>query len=717
MKKTAKIISILLTTAVAMNISFAAVASDDILYANGYGLGHSGAVRAFRYQHDPRLNRKALEDIVVDPDAVYGFSPSPTGSLAAYAEYDWTDTEAVEAFRQNRIAYLQSYSKMYDILDEMTAEGKSIEEIARAVSGKRNELRLAAYEGDPEGLATVKARNLETYGHEDGPTADEMFEKYGSWERVIEKAFSHNPGMDACVGIYDDYYKYYISFDYIEDERTAAASREYAVAAFMDAVSSYELSDTDALFAFSDAEDISEIYATELAQAVRYGIIKGYEDGSLRPKSTICRVEALAILDRILPEKEAVREAIKFTDVPEWAKSSIDSLSAAGIVEGYGGGILGAYDLLTAEQVMLLTERIANQVTAIYLGVENYGAEETNKDNKNNFRYRFSIDGKETVLSVDNGKADADGKYAYPIQNLLKEGYSYKLKISDNTVISAEEIIDNAEEFTPVVSGVPGEKTLLNFLKTAMEPVGTTLYIYGGGWDWQDVGSSVEARTIGVSPDWVRFFNSQDENYTYKEKDGDKEKANPKTSYYPYGEYNEYYYAGLDCSGYVGWVLYNTFETEDLQEGYVMGSTGTTKKLAARGFGEWTQTITEMKPGEMMSMNGHVWISLGTCADGSTLILHSTPSKSRTNQPGGGVQLSAIGESADCEAYKLADEYMSKYYPKWYSRYSIYLCSPDVYFKFTGENAGKFTWSTDVLADSESIRNMTPKQVLETLFK
>ena len=84
----------------------------------------------------------------------------------------------------------------------------------------------------------------------------------------------------------------------------------------------------------------------------------------MRPKSTICRVEALAILDRMLPEKETVRDAIAFSDVPKWAQASIDNLSAAGIVEGYGDGTLGAYDDLTIEQIMLLTERIANQVTA-----------------------------------------------------------------------------------------------------------------------------------------------------------------------------------------------------------------------------------------------------------------------------------------------------------------------------------------------------------------
>ena len=96
-----------------------------------------------------------------------------------------------------------------------------------------------------------------------------------------------------------------------------------------------------------------------------------------------------------------------------------------------------------------------------------------------------------------------------------------------------------------------------------MEPVGTTLYIYGGGWDWQDVGSSLQARTIGVSSDWVRFFVEQDENFTFKSKDGNEDNSDPSNSYYPYGGYNEYYYAGLDCSGFLGWALYNTLETED----------------------------------------------------------------------------------------------------------------------------------------------------------
>lgn len=165
----------------------------------------------FAYEHDPHGNPEAMKDIIVNPEAVYGFSPDPNSTrLGTYAQYDWTDPNAVAKAKEDRIAYHKSLDSMTDILYKMRDEGASTEEMARAVSAERNRLRLAAYQDDPEGLAKVKKSNLETYGHEDGPTPDEMYEKYGSWETVIQKAFSANLGMDACCGLYDEYYPLYI---------------------------------------------------------------------------------------------------------------------------------------------------------------------------------------------------------------------------------------------------------------------------------------------------------------------------------------------------------------------------------------------------------------------------------------------------------------------------------------------------------------------------
>lgn len=165
----------------------------------------------FHYIHDPRDNPSAMKDIIVNPDAVYGFSPNPDSTrLGEYAdEIDWTDPKQVAEAREQRKEYLDSMSGLYRMIEDMLGQAKSVEEIARAVSKRRNELRLEAYKDDPEGLETVKKSNLETYGHEEGPDADELYDKYGSWQTVLEKALSTNAGMDACLGFYDDNYDTY----------------------------------------------------------------------------------------------------------------------------------------------------------------------------------------------------------------------------------------------------------------------------------------------------------------------------------------------------------------------------------------------------------------------------------------------------------------------------------------------------------------------------
>lgn len=168
-------------------------------YASGY------------YTHDPMLNPKAAADIIVDTHAVYGYSPNPDSTrLGVYAQYDWSDKVFVAEMKQQREEYHESIKELYQTKATMESEGKSIEEIARAVSIRRNEIRMEAYKDDPEGLDKLKESNLATFGNENGGTPDYFYAKYGSWETVIEKAFSTNAGADACLGLYDKYYDTYI---------------------------------------------------------------------------------------------------------------------------------------------------------------------------------------------------------------------------------------------------------------------------------------------------------------------------------------------------------------------------------------------------------------------------------------------------------------------------------------------------------------------------
>jgi hypothetical protein len=185
------------------------------------------------------------------------------------------------------------------------------------------------------------------------------------------------------------------------------------------------------------------------------------------------------------------------------------------------------------------------------------------------------------------------------------------------------------------------------------------------------------------------------------------------------GSYFFYYFAGLDCSGYVGWVLYNTLHAESGLDSYVMSSTKMASTFAGKGWGTFDTSPKDLRPGDIVSIRGHVWVCLGRCEDGSMVIAHSTPSDSRDGQPGGGVQLTALGESRNCQAYALTDRYMSRYFPTWYQRYSATLKSYASYTDFAAEPTGRFSWNLiegGVLTDPDGIADMTADRVLALLF-
>lgn len=423
----------------------------------------------------------------------------------------------------------------------------------------------------------------------------------------------------------------------------------------------------------------------------------------------------------------------------------------------------------------------AGNETYVYLGVKDYGTVEA--DSKPDFVHRFYANGEEVQYTI----ASSDNKYA--VQNKLQEGYVYDLSTQGSVVTDANlaaakaegkiesatassvtvggktydianvyEITNNtagkatvtaktaadltagatvkvygdtafltfvAEDYTAPVSGTPGERTLKNYLQTAMNPVGTALYVYGDSWDWQDVNSSNQALTIGLPHSWIDFFQQQDANYTYKNS------ADPAHSYYPHNSWNQYYYAGVDCSAYIGWTVYNVMHTQNSvntdNDGYVMSAVKMAKTFADKGWGTWTRDIKSFKPGDIFSMSGHVWTVLGVCDDGSIVFLHSTPSDSKAGQ-GGGVQLSALNPNSDddknCEAYKLVTKYMTKYYPEWSERYDAVLRSyisyatPATGTKYKETWSGNFSWNLDGtgLTDPDGYADMSAAEILADLF-
>ncbi len=234
--------------------------------------------------------------------------------------------------------------------------------------------------------------------------------------------------------------------------------------------------------------------------------------------------------------------------------------------------------------------------------------------------------------------------------------------------------------------------TIKNLLKVALQPVGSTMYVWGGGWNVTQNGGDISARTIGVSPQWKAYFNQQTAAYDYT-----KTRFQAKN--------------GLDCSGYIGWVIYNTFNKVSGQAGYVMLAQVQARNFASYGWGSYTGAgaVRDFKAGDIMSTSGgHVYIVVGQCADGSVVLLHSSPS---------GVMISGTstrGGRSNSKAVKLARKYMQTYYPHWYAKYPKVERNAS-YVK----NYSQMRWylTDNIMSDPEGYTNKNAAQVLKDLFQ
>ena len=232
--------------------------------------------------------------------------------------------------------------------------------------------------------------------------------------------------------------------------------------------------------------------------------------------------------------------------------------------------------------------------------------------------------------------------------------------------------------------------SLYQFLQIAMQPVGRTMYIWGGGWNEEDTAAGVEAISIGVSPRWRSYFAGQTTDYDYT-----------LTRYQIHD--------GLDCSGYVGWSLYNFWHSVDGGPGYVMKAKDMAKSFAGRGWGSYTPAgqVKDYQAGDIMSGPGHVYIVIGACADGSVLLTHATPP---------GVQLSGTVSAAGSqksEAAALAADYMRRYYLEWYQKFGTRVLPAEFLRQYA-----QMRWAVGQLGieDEERLRNKSAAEVMRLLF-
>ena len=249
--------------------------------------------------------------------------------------------------------------------------------------------------------------------------------------------------------------------------------------------------------------------------------------------------------------------------------------------------------------------------------------------------------------------------------------------------ITSENKVDNETNLLPSSD----ERTIKNFLLGALQPVGNTLYVWGGGHDEDD------ATRKGVNPGWELFYNSQSGSYDYN-------------------NYRFAYGKGLDCSGFVGWSIYQIMQKQSGGTNYTTLAESVASANASRGFGTlYNQSALsssgyKFTAGDLGCTAGHTWIVLGQCSDGSLVIVHATPpcvQIAGTPTPDG---------SYTSEAIALAQQYMRTYYGGTVSKFGLKSSTGSQYIK----GCNIMRWNSNTLSDPEGYRNMSAEQILADLF-
>lgn len=150
-----------------------------------------------------------LRDAIEDPNAVYGYRPREDGSLASFTNGKWDDPIAVAGYRQDRIAYHnRNEGTAQQIVSNMTAEGASLEDIARAVNEYRNKSRINAYIDSNGNIKNIDGYNAALVRVEKN-SYENLIQRGKTPEQIIKSATKGNPAMDACTGLYDEYFDTY----------------------------------------------------------------------------------------------------------------------------------------------------------------------------------------------------------------------------------------------------------------------------------------------------------------------------------------------------------------------------------------------------------------------------------------------------------------------------------------------------------------------------
>lgn len=108
---------------------------------------------------------------------------------------------------------------------------------------------------------------------------------------------------------------------------------------------------------FSDVPSYEWYYDT-VNNAVKSGLVSGYEDNTFQPQKNISRFEAISIVSRMVDREENSNIQLPYNDsanIPSWVDDAVKNLYAVGIISTYDGNtISGNTPITRAEMVRML---------------------------------------------------------------------------------------------------------------------------------------------------------------------------------------------------------------------------------------------------------------------------------------------------------------------------------------------------------------------------
>ncbi|WP_391573548.1 S-layer homology domain-containing protein, partial [Cohnella sp.] len=136
---------------------------------------------------------------------------------------------------------------------------------------------------------------------------------------------------------------------------------------------------------------------------IKLQLIKGYEDGTVRPNSPITRAEFAAILNRAFLIQGGSNTSVVLNDIGgNWAKEAIEKLVAAGVINGYADGTFKPDQTITREEMVIMLSRIVDL---------NNVAKDTTKGNFNDLNGAYAASEIIAVAQAGIVSGKGDGRF------------------------------------------------------------------------------------------------------------------------------------------------------------------------------------------------------------------------------------------------------------------------------------------------------------------